>query len=63
TIGTCALFTVFTGASGVTIIALGGVLMPAGASLIILHTLLHMVIDIDYLVRGKTPPERMRSGH
>lgn len=37
--------------------------MPAGASLIALHTLLHMVIDIDYLVRGKTPPERMRSGH
>lgn len=37
--------------------------MPAGASLIILHTLLHMVIDIDYLVRGKTPPERIRSGH
>jgi C4-dicarboxylate transporter, DctM subunit len=29
TIMTCALFTVFTGASGVTIIALGGVLMPA----------------------------------
>lgn len=29
TINTCALFTVFTGASGVTIIALGGVLMPA----------------------------------
>src|SRR5262245_51795123 len=29
TIGTCALFTVFTGASGVTRIALGGVLMPA----------------------------------
>ncbi|HEU0034146.1 MAG TPA: TRAP transporter large permease [Kofleriaceae bacterium] len=28
TIGTCAIFTVFTGASGVTIIALGGVLMP-----------------------------------
>jgi TRAP-type C4-dicarboxylate transport system permease small subunit len=37
--------------------------MPAGASLIILHTLLHMVIDLDYLMRGKTPPERMRSGH
>jgi TRAP-type C4-dicarboxylate transport system permease small subunit len=37
--------------------------MPAGASLIILHTLLHMVIDIDYLVRRRTPPERMRSGH
>jgi len=29
TISTCALFTVFTGGSGVTIIALGGVLMPA----------------------------------
>ncbi|HET9621510.1 MAG TPA: TRAP transporter large permease [Kofleriaceae bacterium] len=29
TILTCARFTVFTGASGVTIIALGGVLMPA----------------------------------
>jgi C4-dicarboxylate transporter, DctM subunit len=29
TILTCALFTVFTGASGVTIIALGGVLLPA----------------------------------
>ena len=29
TIGTCALFTVFTGASGVTIVALGGVLLPA----------------------------------
>jgi TRAP-type C4-dicarboxylate transport system permease small subunit len=38
-------------------------LLPAGAALIILHTLLHMVIDIDYLVRGKLPPERMRSGH
>jgi TRAP-type C4-dicarboxylate transport system permease small subunit len=37
--------------------------MPVGAVLIILHTLLHMVIDIDYLVRGKTPPQRMRSGH
>ena len=37
--------------------------MPVGAGLIILHTLLHMVIDIDYLARGKTPPERMRSGH
>jgi len=38
-------------------------LLPLGASLIILHTWLHMVIDIDYLVRGKTPPERIRSGH
>jgi TRAP-type C4-dicarboxylate transport system permease small subunit len=38
-------------------------LLPVGASLIILHTGLHMVIDIDYLARGKTPPEQMRSGH
>lgn len=37
--------------------------LPVGAALIIVHTLLHMVIDIDYLVRRKTPPERMRSGH
>jgi len=37
--------------------------MPIGAGLIIAHTILHMVIDIDYLARGKTPPERMRSAH
>jgi TRAP-type C4-dicarboxylate transport system permease small subunit len=37
--------------------------MPIGAGLILVHTVLHMVIDIDYLVRGKTPPVRMRSGH
>lgn len=38
-------------------------LIPAGGALIILHTLLHAIIDIDYLVRRKTPPERMRSAH
>jgi TRAP-type C4-dicarboxylate transport system permease small subunit len=37
--------------------------MPIGAILIIVHTVLHMVIDLDYLARGKLPPERMRSGH
>jgi len=37
--------------------------MPIGAGLIIVHTILHMVIDVDYLARGKTPPERMRSAH
>lgn len=37
--------------------------IPIGASIVILHVILHMIIDIDYLVRGKTPPERMRSGH
>jgi TRAP-type C4-dicarboxylate transport system permease small subunit len=34
-----------------------------GAALIALHSLLHMLIDIDYLMRGKLPPERARSGH
>jgi TRAP-type C4-dicarboxylate transport system permease small subunit len=34
-----------------------------GAALIALHSLLHLVIDLDYLARGKLPPERARSGH
>ncbi|HET7500879.1 MAG TPA: TRAP transporter small permease [Kofleriaceae bacterium] len=34
-----------------------------GAALIALHSLLHLVIDVDYLMRGKLPPERARSGH
>jgi TRAP-type C4-dicarboxylate transport system permease small subunit len=34
-----------------------------GAALIALHSLLHLLIDLDYLVRGKLPPERARSGH
>jgi TRAP-type C4-dicarboxylate transport system permease small subunit len=34
-----------------------------GAALIALHSVLHIVIDVDYLVRGKLPPERARSGH
>jgi TRAP-type C4-dicarboxylate transport system permease small subunit len=38
-------------------------LIPLGGALIILHTVLHTIIDIDYLVRRKTPPERMRSAH
>jgi TRAP-type C4-dicarboxylate transport system permease small subunit len=38
-------------------------MLPIGASLIILHSILHIVIDVDYLVRGKLPPERARSGH
>lgn len=40
-----------------------GYLIPLGGGLIILHTVLHAIIDIDYIVRGKTPPERMRSAH
>ena len=38
-------------------------LIPIGGALIVVHTLLHTIIDIDYIVRKKTPPERMRSGH
>jgi TRAP-type C4-dicarboxylate transport system permease small subunit len=38
-------------------------MLPIGAALIILHSVLHIVIDLDYLVRGKLPPERARSGH
>ena len=38
-------------------------MLPIGAALIILHSVLHIVIDIDYLVRGKLLPERARSGH
>lgn len=38
-------------------------MLPIGCALIILHSLLHIVIDIDYLVRGKLPPERARSAH
>jgi TRAP-type C4-dicarboxylate transport system permease small subunit len=37
--------------------------LPIGAGLIIVHAGLHLLIDIDYLVRGKLMPERMRSGH
>jgi TRAP-type C4-dicarboxylate transport system permease small subunit len=36
-------------------------LIPIGAGLIIFHTLVRMTIDVDYLVRGKLPPERAPS--
>ena len=36
---------------------------PIGGFMIIFHTVLHAIIDVDYIVRRKTPPERMRSGH
>ncbi len=38
-------------------------IIPIGGFLMLAHLFLHTVIDIDYLVRGKTPPERVRSGH
>jgi len=37
--------------------------LPIGALLIAIHAGLHLLIHIDYLARGKTPPERMRSAH
>ncbi len=38
-------------------------LVMFGGVLIIFHSLLHLLIDADYLVRHKLPPERQRSGH
>ena len=37
--------------------------ISVAAALIIFHSVLHAVIDIEYLVRGKLPPEKARSGH
>lgn len=37
--------------------------IPIGGALIVLHSLLHAAIEVDYLVRGKLLPERARSGH
>lgn len=38
-------------------------LIPAGAGLIIFHTLMRVLIDADYLRRGKLPPEKALSAH
>lgn len=37
--------------------------MPIAAAMIIVHCVLHLIIDAEYLVRRKLPPERERSGH
>ncbi len=37
--------------------------LPIGAALIIVHAALHLIINLDYLRRGKLLPERARSGH
>lgn len=37
--------------------------MPLGAALIIFHCLIQMIIEIDYLARGKLSPEHERSAH
>lgn len=51
------------GHSGVIPIDLIALMIPVGAGLIILHTLLHLLIDVDYLRRGKLPPEKAPTGH
>ena len=38
-------------------------MIPLGAALIIFHSLVQIVIEVDYLVRGKLSPERERVGH
>jgi TRAP-type C4-dicarboxylate transport system permease small subunit len=38
-------------------------MIPVGAGLIIFHSLVQIVIEVDYLVRGKLSPERERMGH
>jgi TRAP-type C4-dicarboxylate transport system permease small subunit len=38
-------------------------LIPLGSAMIIFHTVMRTVIDIDYLRRGKLPPEKAMSGH
>ena len=37
--------------------------MPLACVLMIFHTLVQAIINVDYLVRHKLPPERMRSAH
>jgi TRAP-type C4-dicarboxylate transport system permease small subunit len=37
--------------------------MPIAAAMIMFHCALHILIDVEYLIRGKLPPERARSGH
>ncbi len=38
-------------------------LVPIGAGLVIVHVAIHMLIDVDYLVRKKLPPERLKLSH
>ena len=38
-------------------------MIPLGAGLIIVHVVNQIVIDMEYIVRGKLPPERERSAH
>ena len=38
-------------------------IFPIATVLIMIHAAVSIALDVDYLRRGKTPPERMRSGH
>ncbi|MFN0250515.1 MAG: TRAP transporter small permease [Kofleriaceae bacterium] len=38
-------------------------LIPIGSAMIIFHTVMRTVIDVDYLRRGKLPPEKAMTGH
>src|SRR5690606_7584729 len=38
-------------------------MIPVGCGLIIFHTLLQLLIDVDYRRRGKLPPEKAPSAH
>jgi len=37
--------------------------LAAASALIAVHATLHLFLHIDYIARGKLPPERMRSAH
>lgn len=43
--------------------AVVALMIPVGCALIMFHTLLHLLIDIDYMRRGKLPPEKPVSAH
>ena len=38
-------------------------LIPIAGTIMVVHTFLHILLDVDYLRRGKVPPEKMRSAH
>ena len=38
-------------------------MIPIGAGMIMFHTTLRLLIDVDYLRRGKLPPEKAMTGH
>lgn len=38
-------------------------MIPVGCALIMFHTAMHLLIEVDYLRRGKLPPEKVPTGH